>query len=144
MTFNDFRVSVSPRLSGVANVSRMVEAFGDANGLPEPQVYVVNLALDELIANAVTHGFADVANSRMDIELRVEEGTLVLSLTDNGAPFDPTRYSEPADTESPLEQRSIRNLGLHLVKSLADRVTYEFTGGRNHLTMERDLAAGSA
>ena len=56
MTFNDLRVSVAPRLSGVGNVSRIVEEFGDANGLAEPQVYAVNLALDELIANAVTHG----------------------------------------------------------------------------------------
>ena len=60
MTFNDLRVSVTPRLSGVRNVSRIVEAFGDANGLAEPQVYAVNLALDELIANAVAHGFAKV------------------------------------------------------------------------------------
>ena len=144
MTFNDLRVSVAPRLSGVGNVARMVEAFGEANGLSEPQVYAVNLALDELIANAVTHGFTDVADPHMDIRLQVEEDTLVLTLTDNGAAFDPTRHKEPADTESPLEERNLRNLGLHLVKASADRLAYEFTGGRNRLTMERDLAAAPA
>ena len=144
MTFNELRVSVAPRLSGVANVSRMVEEFGAANGLPEPQVYAVNLALDELIANAVAHGFSGVDEPHIDIVLRIQDGTLFLTITDNGAPFDPTRYTEPADTASPLEERSLRNLGLHLVKSLTDRVTYRFTGGRNHLTMEHDLAAGSA
>ena len=144
MTFNDLRVSVTPRLSGVRNVSRIVEAFGDANGLAEPQVYAVNLALDELIANAVTYGFADVSDPHIDIGLRVDGDRLVLTLSDNGAPFDPTRYAEPADTESPLEERSVDNLGLYLVKSLADRVSYEFTAGRNRLTMERDLEDTSA
>ena len=144
MTFNDLRVSVAPRLSGVGNVSRIVEAFGDANDLPEPPVYAINVALDELIANAVTHGFTDVADPHIDIGLRVDDDTLVLTMADNGVPFDPTRHNEPADTESPLEERSPDNLGLHLVKSLADRVTYDFAGGRNHLTMERKLAVGSA
>ena len=139
MTFNDLRVSVAPRLSGVGNVSRIVEAFGEENGLAEPQVYAINLALDELIANAVTYGFAGVIRPRIDIGLRVDEDRLVLTLTDNGAPFDPTRHAEAADTESPLEERSADNLGLHLVKSVAHRVSYEFSAGRNHLTMERDL-----
>ncbi len=143
MTFNDLRLSVAPRLSGVGNVSRIVEAFGEENGLAEPQVYAINLALDELIANAVTHGFADVTRPRIDIGLRVDHDRLVLTLTDNGAPFDPTRHAA-ADTESPLEKRSADNLGLHLVKSMADRVSYEFSAGRNHLTMERDLAGVAA
>ena len=144
MSFNDLRLSVAPRLSGVGNVSRIVEAFGEENGLAEPQVYAINLALDELIANAVTHGFADVTRPRIDIGLRVDDDRLVLTLTDNGAPFDPTRHAEAADTESPLEERSADNLGLHLVKSVADRVSYEFSAGRNHLTMERDLAGVAA
>ena len=144
MTFNDLRVSVAPRLSGVGNVSRIVEEFGDANGLAEPQVYAVNLALDELIANAVTYGFAEVPHPRIDIALRVDGDRLVLTLTDNGAPFDPTRHAEPADTESPLEERSVANLGLHLVKALAHRVSYEFSAGRNRQTMERSLEGASA
>jgi anti-sigma regulatory factor (Ser/Thr protein kinase) len=144
MTFNDLRVSVAPRLSGVGNVARIVEAFGEENGLAEPQVYAINLALDELIANAVTYGFAGVTHPRIDIGLRVDDERLVLTLTDNGAPFDPTRHAGSADTESPLEERSADNLGLHLVKSLADRVSYEFTAGRNRLTMERELAGLAA
>ena len=112
MTFNDLRLSVAPRLSGVGNVSRIVEAFAEENGLSEPQVYAINLALDELIANAVTYGFAGVTRPRIDIGLRVDGDRLVLTLTDNGAPFDPTRQVA-ADTESPLDERSAANLGLH-------------------------------
>ena len=142
-TFNDLRVSVAPRLSGVGNVSRIVEEFADANGLAEPPVYAVTLALDELIANAVAYGFAGVPDPRIDVALRVDDDRLVLIVADNGAPFDPTRHAA-ADTESPLEERSADNLGLHLVKSVADRVSYEFSAGRNHLTMERNLAGVAA
>ena len=46
-----FHVSLPARLSKVRELSSMVEAFGDANGLSQQRVFVMNLALDELIAN---------------------------------------------------------------------------------------------
>ena len=135
-------VTIPARLSEVRELSGMVEAFGDANGLPDPKVFVINLALDELITNTVTHGLEDKADAEIRIRMQVDGGTLVLVMEDNGQPFDPTQETD-ADVTSSLEERAIGGLGLHLVKSFADRITYEFVGGRNRLTMEHDLARAS-
>ena len=135
-----FHVSMSPRLTELRNLSRMVEEFGDSQGLPEPTVFVINLALDELITNAVTHGFTGVKDPRIDIGLRQDGQMLVLTVEDNGHPFDPTAESEP-DLESPLADRQIGGLGLHLVKTFATRIDYRYVDGRNCLTMEHDLQA---
>ena len=74
--------------------------------------------------------------------MRVDAGTLILVMEDNGQPFDPTQDMD-ADVTSSLEERAIGGLGLHLVKSFADRVSYEFVAGRNRLTMEHDLTRAS-
>lgn len=133
------RVSIPARLSEVRELSSMVEAFGDAHGLPDPKVFVINLALDELITNIVMHGLEDAGAVRIDITLRVDESTLFLVVEDNGNPFDPTRDAEP-DTSSALQERPVGGLGLHLVKSFADRMEYNFVDGKNRLTVEHDLA----
>ena len=39
---DEFHVSMSPRLSAVRSLSRMVEEFGDANRLPHPKIYMIN------------------------------------------------------------------------------------------------------
>lgn len=135
-------VTIPARLSEVRELSGMVEAFGDANGLPDPKVFVINLALDELITNTVTHGLEDKADAEIRIRMQVDGGTLILVMEDNGQPFDPTQDTN-ADVTSSLEERAVGGLGLHLVKSFADRITYEFVGGRNRLTMEHDLASAS-
>ena len=132
-------VSIPARLSEVRELSSMVEAFGDASGLPDPKVFVINLALDELITNIVMHGLEDAGAVRIDITLRVDKDTLFLVVEDNGHPFDPTRDAEP-DTSSALQERPIGGLGLHLVKSFADRMAYEFMDGKNRLTVEHNLA----
>jgi anti-sigma regulatory factor (Ser/Thr protein kinase) len=136
------RVSIPARLSEVRELSSLVEGFGDANRLPDPKVFVINLALDELITNTVMHG-PDAGAVQIDISLWVDAGTLFLVMEDNGHPFDPTADSS-ADLSSSLQDRPVGGLGLHLVKSFADRIAYEFVDGRNRLTVEHNLAKSSA
>ena len=137
---DELRISLSPpRLSELRNVSRMVEAFGAAHGLAESRVYMLNLALDELITNSVNYGFDGVAEPRIDITLWASGRLLVLTIADNGRRFDPTE-SAPPDLSLPLEDRPAGGLGLHLVRTFADRVTYQFTEGENRLTLEHNYA----
>ncbi len=136
---DELQLSIPARLSEVHELAARVEEFGDTHGLPDPKVYVINLVLDELITNVVMHGFGGVREPEIRITLRMAAGALVLSVEDNGQPFDPTRDSEP-DVSSPLPSRPIGGLGLHLVKNFADRLSYEFAGGWNRVTLEHDLA----
>ncbi len=135
---DELRVSLSPRLSAVRGLAEMVEEFGDANELPDQQVYMINLALDELITNTVNHGLRGVARPRIEVILQVLEESLILIMEDNGRKFDPTEDTHP-DLSSPVEERPVGGLGLHLIKTFADRVRYDYVDGKNRLTLEHDL-----
>ena len=135
---DELRVSLSPRLSAVRSLAQMVEEFGDANRLPDQQVYMINLALDELITNTVSYGLRGIARPRIEVALEISDSMLVLTMVDNGQKFDPTQDTDP-DLSSTVEERPIGGLGLHLIKTFADRVNYEYSDGRNRLTLEHDL-----
>ena len=135
---DELQMSVPARVSELQGLASRVEEFGDAHGLPDPKVFGVNLALDELITNVVMHGFGGVKDPEIRVTLRIETGKLVLIMEDDGRPFDPTEDSKP-DLTSAVAERPIGGLGLHLVKNFADRLSYEFTGGRNRVTVEHDL-----
>ena len=135
----EMHVTLPARLSEVRDLSVRVEAFMDANQLPVSKAFVINLALDELIANVVTHGRFRDADPKIEIHLRIDHNdVLILTMEDNGDLFDPTTDTKP-DITSSLEARAVGGLGLHLVKNFADRVSYEFVGGKNRLTLEHDL-----
>lgn len=134
---NELRFSLAPELDDIGNLFRMVETFGEANSVPEPKVYVVNLMLDELVTNLVMHGSSSSSALTADIRLRVDRGGITLVLEDDGQPFDPTGAEAP-DVDAALEDRQIGKLGLHFVKSLADRVQYRLEEGRNRLTINVD------
>ena len=135
---DELRVSLSPRLSAVRSLAQRVEEFGDANRLPDQQVYMINLALDELITNTVSYGLRGIARPRIEVALEISDSMLVLTMVDNGQKFDPTQDTDP-DLSSTVEERPIGGLGLHLIKTFADRVNYEYSDGRNRLTLEHDL-----
>ena len=132
----DLHVSLPAKLTEVRNLSAEVEEFGDANGLPLQTVFVINLALDELITNALTHGTFEVPDPTIDIRLHAERNVVTLTMEDNGSPFDPTAVDgEDVDTTSALEDRAVGGLGLHLVRTFAHDIAYEFVDGRNRLTV---------
>ena len=131
---NELRFSLAPELSDIGSLFRMIETFGEANELPEPKVYVVNLMLDELVTNLVMHGNSNDGTLMADIRLQVGAGGITLTVEDDGQPFDPTATEAP-DVDAALEDRQVGKLGLHFVKSLADRVSYRLENGRNLLTI---------
>lgn len=136
---DEIRATLPVRLSRVREFAEEVEAFGQTAGLPDTKVYIVNLTLDELIANVVMYGFKGVEDPRIEVELALADNKLVLVLEDNGRPFDPTQDVNP-DITSELIDRPVGGLGRYFVKRLADRISYEWVNGRNRVTAEYDLA----
>ena len=131
---NELRFSLAPELSDIGNLFRMIETFGEANKLPEPKVYVVNLMLDELVTNLVMHGNSNDGTLTADIRLQLGAGGITLTVADDGQPFDPTAAEAP-DVDAALEDRQVGKLGLHFVRSLADSVSYRLENGWNLLTI---------
>ncbi len=141
----ELHVSLPAKLTEVRNLSAAVEEFGDGNQLPTPTVFVINLVLDELITNAVTHGSFEVPDPTVDVHLETDGENVTLTMEDNGSPFDPTQMkSEDVDTSSVLEDRPVGGLGLHLVRTFAHDMSYEFVDGRNRLTLHHQIQSESA
>ena len=136
---DELRVSLTPDLSAVGVLAEKVEAFGDAHKLTSQKIYMMNLALEELVTNMISYGFDGVTQPEIEIAVQVNGPMLEMTIMDNGQQFDPTQDTHP-DLSSPIEDRPIGGLGLYLVKTFADRMTYEYVDGKNRLTLEHDLA----
>jgi anti-sigma regulatory factor (Ser/Thr protein kinase) len=75
------------------------------------------------------------------LDVQTDEGRLTVTLTDDGPPFDPFGRAAP-DTTLSVEERPIGGLGLHLVRELMDKVSYERRDGYNVVVLVKELAEG--
>ncbi len=136
-----FTLRIVNDVSEIARVTTRLQSFGLAHGLPETIVDNVALAIDELVSNIIQHGLPPGSRETISLRVALAAGALTLEISDPGRPFDPLREVPAPDLDSPLEQRRIGGLGVHLVRSLMDKVSYRRRAGRNVLTLSKSLPA---
>jgi anti-sigma regulatory factor (Ser/Thr protein kinase) len=102
-------------------------------------MYLVSLAIEELVTNCIKYGYADPKGHTIDFALSVDAGTLRMEVVDDGNPFNPLEAPRP-DLTAPPENRPIGGLGLHLLRELADEVRYERRDGTNRLTLTKAMS----
>lgn len=112
-----------------------LEAWLAGTGLPREACLDLVLAVDEAVANAILHGYGG-GPGEIAVAGAVADGTVELRVEDRAPPFDPLGVPPPA-LESEIGERSVGGLGIHLIRSLADRVEYRREGDRNILVITR-------
>lgn len=59
-----------------------------------------------------------------------------MEFEDRGREFNPLEIAEP-DLETPIEDRQLGGLGIHLVKNMVDLAEYRRDGDRNILLLRK-------
>jgi serine/threonine-protein kinase RsbW len=120
--------------SEIGRLVDLLEAFGPQSGLTDDATFKLTLALDEIVANVVRHGFDDDREHRIEVKVTVDDRTVTASVEDDGLEFDPREAPVP-DLDLPIEMRKPGGLGMHLVRATMDSVEYRRQDGRNILTI---------
>ena len=95
----------------------------------------VRLALEELLVNAVEHGFPEGAEgARLTTLLNLADGMLRVEFTDNGIAHDPFARPPP-DLDLDHDDRQPGGLGVYLVTQLASEYHYRREGDRNRVDL---------
>ena len=117
-----------PRLVAV------VEEMAKTEGWMPDLTFQIQLALDEIGDNLVEH-WVQSQSTYMMVTLDSQDQAVTVEVVDDGIAFDPTADAPAADVISALEDRPIGGLGLHLIRTLMDKVDYRREDGRNILTL---------
>ena len=74
MIATDFHVQVAARVSELRDLAAMVETFGETHDLPHRTIFIVNLALEELVTNTLVHGsFEEGVEPQIAIDLSIRD-----------------------------------------------------------------------
>jgi serine/threonine-protein kinase RsbW len=127
-------INLTNKLSELDRFNQTLAEFGRRHSLADKVVHDLSLALEEILTNIISYGYADNREHEIRVRLNVQPGEVRAELEDDGQPFNPLAAPGP-DTTKPLEERTIGGLGIHLVRNLMDGLEYKRQGDRNLLTM---------
>jgi serine/threonine-protein kinase RsbW len=106
-----------------------------AAGLPlDPKkLYKLQLSVDEIATNIVLYSGLSGDDAGMLMRAEVSDQTLIVTLKDQGVPFDPRHKLELEKTflSKPAKERRIGGLGIYLAVTGVDKFGYTYTDGWN-------------
>lgn len=135
MTDNSLTLTLKNDLLAITRSADAIEAHGKSRRWPTSWILNINLSLDELISNVISHGYRDDDEHEILVTLTERDGALIVALEDEGVAFDPFTDAPEADLQSGLMERDVRGLGIHFVKSFVDEAAYDRRAGRNRTTL---------
>jgi serine/threonine-protein kinase RsbW len=131
-------------LESLEAIREYIATAASMAGLDKRASYRLTLAVDEIAANSVQHGYAKAGiEGVLIIRADLGEQTLTISLEDTGAAYNPEHQST-VDRDIPIEQRQAGGLGLLLAIGNVDSLHYERIGNRNrHIFLVKRSTAAS-
>lgn len=99
-------------------------------GFSEEEIYQIELAVDEACANIINHAYIGELNSEENINVAVvkKSDRVEITIADKGIGFDPDSLETP-NMDEYLKRMRPGGLGVHLIKTLMDKVTFHIDPG---------------
>ncbi len=134
-----YQLKLRNNLSEIPKIETFVNEVASVAGIQDHlTTSSINLALEEAITNVIMYAYPSGIDGPVYLEAVISEGKATFILSDTGKPFDPTK-AEEVDVTLAAEDRPIGGLGIHLVRTIMDSVSYEYLSGKNILMMTKNL-----
>ncbi|MCQ2094624.1 MAG: ATP-binding protein [Bacteroidaceae bacterium] len=120
--------------------AEIIEAIMQSPDMPNDDelLFKIRLSVEEAAENIVQYAYAEGEGYVVVKTERTPTNLLIITLRDEGVPFNPLEQDDPDITLS-AEDRQIGGLGIFLCKKLMDKVSYTFENKCNILIMEKQL-----
>lgn len=132
--------AVAAEKENIETLTKFAEDFLVRAKCPKEMITDFCIVIDEAAANICSYAYpaGDVGTVSMCCRFDRERGEYGVSFSDSGVPFDPLK-APAADTSAPASERAIGGLGIHIMRTLMDDISYEYSDGYNILCMTKRI-----
>ena len=107
-------------MDDIACIEPFIAHVAKEAGMEGREAKRLRLAVEEAVANIINHGQA----TTIKLQATTDDNRLVLTIDDDGQPFDPTADSA-TDFSVPADQRPPGGLGIMFLHEMTDGLEYQ-------------------
>ena len=132
-------ITVKAELDMLDEVIAFVEEQLEAADCPMKTQMQISVAVEELFVNIAHYAYPPkTGDATITMEIKGDPIYAEIIFEDTGVPYNPLEKPDPDITVS-AEERPIGGLGIFMVKKSMDAMLYEYTDGKNIVTIRKTL-----
>lgn len=131
-------IEIPATIESIEVVAQYLEQCLEQADVPLMEMTRIQLAVEEAVTNVVTHGYENPGGN-VSVRCISSPELVTITITDTGPAFDPTKIP-PVDVTADLDHRNIGGLGVHLIRSVMDEISYNREMDANHLTLVKHIS----
>ena len=128
LTFSPSHLSMSASMDEISCLEPFIANVAKLAGMEGKEAKRLRLAVEEAVANIINHGQA----TTIKLHAKTDDNQLVLTIDDDGQPFNPTTDSS-TDFSVPADERPPGGLGIMFLHKMTDGLDYQRLEGHNIL-----------
>jgi anti-sigma regulatory factor (Ser/Thr protein kinase) len=112
--------------------------------VPAREVFLIQLAVSEIVSNAIEHGYAGHPGHRVDVAVHITGPEVSVDVTDDAPAFPGdemlARLQEQDCEAEPDGNWPIRGHGLQIARRVVDSLKFSRSGDRNCVTLIKQVS----
>ncbi len=121
-------IKIESKTERLIAVRDFVSAAAREFGFPDEEISKIALAVDEACTNVIKHAYNFDPAKVITVSVKGANGAFQVSIRDTGKQFNPAGVQTP-DMKEYLSHFRRGGLGVYLMKTLMDKVEYNFKPG---------------
>jgi serine/threonine-protein kinase RsbW len=124
------RLKIESKIDNMRVIENAIDEITNNAGIKQDDYGKILVATLEAVNNAITHGNKADPHKIVDVEIKLQDRNITITVTDEGRGFNPSSIPDPTKPEN-IEELSGR--GVFLMTKLADSISFNEKG--NSVTM---------
>lgn len=129
-----YRKTLPASTKNLSEARNFVADYARKNGFDSQQISDIRLAVDEAVTNIIKHAYNGEEDHTIEIELTFKDDRICVELFDTGTTFSLKTFKQP-NIEEKIKQKKRGGMGVYLIHSLMDDVSYGREDDANKMVM---------
>lgn len=130
----EIRLKVPGERDQIADLLAALDGVLAREGVHPGVSHDVQLVAEEVVCNAIDHGRVEGRGHEIVVGIALDAGRVRLEFRDDCLAYNPLEQPDP-DLDADILDRPIGGLGVHLIRELAEQVSYRRDEPWNILTV---------
>lgn len=121
----------------IPRIRKDLEMLETEWSIPLSKKRQIMVIVEELFSNIVRFAYEDQQEHTIELRMKKNESSVEIEIIDDGIPFNPLEYGKDRLNDPSLA--SSGGMGLTLVQTFANRMSYQRRGDKNCLFIEKTI-----